>query len=390
MSNSNSDFYHDDPVDEKVNKKKFTSTLAFLLLAVGGTFFIQSTLAANISLNSNSPIEFGQGISQTVACSGNSLLTITPNSTFVNSSGAGVYYLSSVTVSGVPDNCDGSDFSINAYGNSDSAPLSLFNTDSTAAVIYDNAGNFEIGSGGIGAAVVSGTETFTVTFTNPVATTASIFKLTIQSGAHALRVGDFGPGNGIVYYVSAGYFTSAGSTCNTTCKYLEVAPSGWNNGGVFRSDPLTGMQWSTDTTTLTGQDLTPANQSGFANEKVNWAIGKGFYNTSLIRPTSAIAAPTLSYGATDGSTGQWFIPSMNELNELCKYSRGQATGVVTVACNTSGALKTGTSDAYGGFVDSWYWSSSEENALYAYGFRKVVIDHDAKNDTSYFRPVRAF
>ena len=100
---------------------------------------VQTTLAANISLNTGSPLEFGQGISATTACSGATNLTITPNSTFVNSSGAGAHYFSSVTVSNIPSNCQGFDFTINAYNNSSSTPLALFNSTSTSAVVYNNS-----------------------------------------------------------------------------------------------------------------------------------------------------------------------------------------------------------------------------------------------------------
>jgi hypothetical protein len=63
MSYSQHDSYHDDPSETESNstKHKFSSILAFLLLLVGGTYLVQTTLAANISLNSG-PVEFGQGV----------------------------------------------------------------------------------------------------------------------------------------------------------------------------------------------------------------------------------------------------------------------------------------------------------------------------------------
>ena len=179
--------YFDDPVEDsgRPAKKKFSSILAFLLLLVGGTYLVQTTLAANIALNSGSAIQFGQGITATTACSGATNLTITPNSTFINSSGGGAHYFSSVTVSNIPSNCYGDDFTINAYGNSSNTPLALFNSTSTSAVVYNNAGTFELGVGTLtGASITSGSGTFTITFTNPVATSGSVFKVTLQSSAH--------------------------------------------------------------------------------------------------------------------------------------------------------------------------------------------------------------
>ena len=187
MARTEEVFYHDDPVQESQSpaKKKFSSIIAFLLFLVGGTYLVQTTLAANISLNAGSPLEFGQGISATTACSGSTNLTITPNSRFINSSGAGAFYFSSVTVANIPSSCNGKDFIINAYDNANGSPLALFNSTSTRAVVYSNAGTFEPGTGTfLGASVTSGSGTFTITFTNPVALSGSVFRVTLQSAAH--------------------------------------------------------------------------------------------------------------------------------------------------------------------------------------------------------------
>jgi hypothetical protein len=232
---------------------------------------------------------------------------------------------------------------------------------------------------------------YTIAATNATGSATRTFTLTVASGVYA--VGDRGPGGGIVYYVSASNFTSTGSTCNTSCKYLEVAPAGWNNGAVVANDPL--LVWSTNTSLTTGQDtVTTGTESAFANEKFNWKIGQGFYNTSVMKVaggTSTAQAAVLAYAG--GSTaGQWFIPSMNELNELCKYARGQTTGVLTVACASGGTLKTGTTNDLGGFGADLYWSSSEYDADLAWGqaFNNGVQGSYYKLYEVYLRPVRAF
>lgn len=397
------DFYSDDPVEVTPNpiKRKFSSVLAFLLLLVGGTYFVQTTLAANIAINTGAPVEFGQAVAATTACSGATNLTVTPNSTFVNASGAGAHYFSSVTVSNIPSSCHGKDFTINAYGNTDNSALAIFNSTSKSAVVYNNAGTFELGSGTLaGTSITSGSGTFTITFANPVATSGSIFKVTLQSGGHVplvYSVGERGPGGGIVFYVSANYFTSAGSTCNTTCKYLEVAPSTWKTGSVA-DDPT--YQWSNVMGVFTGQDLSTASSEGFnGSEKVNWKIGQGFNNTSLMGTGGISLArnAVLAYAATDSSAGQWFIPSRNELNELCKYVFGRDTGNPKVACAySSGTFKT---TAYagtdlGGFVANWYNSSTEINAnnlSVTYFDNPPYQDVGNKNETTKStRPIRAF
>jgi len=179
------DFYHDDPIEEKPNRKLRNNLLAPAVLIIGSIFFFQSTLASNISLNSGAVVEFGQGVSQAVACSGATNLTLTPRSTFINGS-PGSHYLQSVTVSNIPISCYGNDFTINAFNDSSSTPLAIFNSTSTNAVVYNNNGTFELGVGTLtGASITSGSGTFTITFTNPVALSSNVVKLTIQSGAHS-------------------------------------------------------------------------------------------------------------------------------------------------------------------------------------------------------------
>ena len=74
---SDFDYYSDDPVNfnQPKSKKRFSGIFALIAALIGGTFYIQSTLAANISLNTG-PVEFGQGITQAVACDSNLQLII--------------------------------------------------------------------------------------------------------------------------------------------------------------------------------------------------------------------------------------------------------------------------------------------------------------------------
>ena len=242
---------------------------------------------------------------------------------------------------------------------------------------------------------VAGATTYTITATNAAGSATRTFVLTVTALVYA--VGERGPGGGIVFYVSAG-FTSTGSSCGTTCKYLEVAPSTWYTGAVA-DDPT--LVWSTNTTTATGQDtVTVGTEMGNPDEKFNWKIGQGFYNTSVMKVTGATStaqAAVLAYAATDASAGQWFIPSMNELNELCKYAKGQTTGVLTARCTNSGTLKT-TAFAgadLGGFITPWaFYMSSSENVWPGEALNVLFDDGDvygvAKDNPTLVRPIRAF
>jgi alpha-tubulin suppressor-like RCC1 family protein len=180
-----SDYYHDDPVEHsEPRSKKFPGFVAFLLFVFAGGSFLQTTLAANITLNSG-PIEFGQGVSIATACSEGSALTVTPQSEFRNASGAGAYYVKSITVSGIPSSCNGKDFQISLYDsvpNSDALPI--FDTSKRVVTVYNNAGTFQQGFQGTGSTVSSASGSFTVTFTSPLALSSDAMKVTLQSSEH--------------------------------------------------------------------------------------------------------------------------------------------------------------------------------------------------------------
>lgn len=364
MAIEKSDFYGDDPVEVSSSpvKRKLSGVIALVLLLVGGTYLVQTTLAANISLNSGSSIEFGQGVTATSACSGATNLTITPHSTFTNVSGAGAHYFSSVTVSNIPTGCYSKDFTINAYGNSDSSALALFNTSSKNVVVYNNAGTFELGAGSLtGASITSGSGTFTVTFTNPVATSGSIFKLTLQSGGHTIVtcatggvciVGNTGPGGGKVFYVAGSPF-ACGPTLASSCTYLEAALSD-DSGVACEAGSIAGNSGSAYLDT-----------NGTYND-----IGAGYKSTLVITNVCSQGA-SASARAKVGSGGQtdWYLPNRAELNTLY----GQRVLV-------------------GGFSSNQYWASWTNTIQFrTQNFGDGYPDNSFTKDNLYpSRAIRAF
>lgn len=421
------DFYHDDPV-EVVTAKKVNSKFATTALLIFASILIfQGTLAGNISLNSGSRVEFGQGVSQTVACSGVTNLILTPTSSFINEVGTGKHYLSSVKVSDIPSSCYGADFTINAYGNSASAPIAIVNTTDSGIVVYNNGGTF---TSSYGTTITSGSGTFTVTFTSPVALSSSVYKITIQSSAHSTwscaqggtcSVGDIGPGGGTVFYTSAGF--TCGADYSQTCKYLEAAPATWYSG---TTDYPSG-NWASAATNCydTTSDSAPrieCNVSGSIYNKAtrdaadgdgiakNLLVGMGLKNTNLIVSMSgAYDAATNAYAAgaaraySGGYKADWFMPSFGELNQLCKYVRGEPWVSDTTVCSNSSATPNLL-----GVINMHYYSSSEIDWRQAnhsgdapYSREQgVFINHNVnntgvvssggKNGTSNTRPVRAF
>ena len=106
--------------EEKAPRNNKNLKLILGIGALAGVIALGSTLAASINLNSSDPVEFGQGVAQTVACSGNDSIIVTPTSKFINADGAGGFYFTSVTLSSIPSNCIGVDFTIAAYDSSGS------------------------------------------------------------------------------------------------------------------------------------------------------------------------------------------------------------------------------------------------------------------------------
>jgi hypothetical protein len=117
--------------------------------------------------------------------------------------------------------------------------------------------------------------------------------VTINSGTY--RIGDRGPGGGIVFYYSTQGFNVEGIGI---CHYLEAAPD---------SMPTT-LAWasaSKTTTRLTGTFGT--------------AIGTGKSNTDLIlRSNNDPAAPAAlaCRNYSSGGKTDWFLPSLDELGEM--------------------------------------------------------------------------
>jgi len=155
------------------------------------------------------------------------------------------------------------------------------------------------------------------------------------------KVGDTGPGGGIIFYIDeAGFDNSSGDNASIgamclidTCHYLEMAPT----------------------------DL-----GDYAWKKAMVAV-------------EAFSTP---------SANDWLLPSIDALNEMCKYAFHDT---VNTFCNDSGA--GGFLNSVGGFSTDIYWSSSEYESNFAwfqdfnYGNQ---FDYGAKTNAYYVRPVRAF
>jgi hypothetical protein len=185
-----------------------------------------------------------------------------------------------------------------------------------------------------------------------------------------------------VFYVASGFFSSTGSGCGSSCKYLEASPQSWADGGTTCG--TTGLATVDPYCAWANYEYSPVVTAQAT------AIGTGYSNTTAIITGIADRTPnkaaTAARAYTGGSKTDWSLPSKNELNELCKYARRQTTGNTATACLSNGTLRSG-------FAPESYWSSSQSDASYAYlqNFDFGIVSGGAKaNPIWYVRPVRAF
>jgi len=364
---------------------------------ISGAFALSSTLASNIALNDGGNVEFGQGVAQTTACSNGESLMVTPLSSFTNSDGGGAFDFTGVTVSEIPDSCEGVDFVISAYNTTGDA-LPIFNTDSTVATIWNDEGTFKTGFGSTGMTVESSNGSFTVEFTIPVTVSTDVARVTIQSTAHASLaslscaeggpciLGDTGPGGGKVFFVSDGF--DCGPDQSLRCDYLEVSPPDVDRYTTFTAgayfDYLSTHQSSTD----------------FSLEQ----IGAGF-KYSRTYPLGG-GATNIANTYRGGGYRDWYIGSISEMNVLCKWAKGQNPTVGTrceasesVNSPTYGAQNQGFGGDYRDNQKTIYWTSVglpavnqfEPTGVWKMQFQSGEFEASTANGAgSRVRPIRAF
>lgn len=172
------------------------------------------------------------------------------------------------------------------------------------------------------------------------------------------KVGDTGPGGGIVYYVSPTSF-SCGVDLSQRCNALEAAPKGWSGGSADPTRDTFGSQnfWVGDLNILTLEG------KYFKTEE---PLGVGAKNTALI-----IAQPGPKGSAADsnipaaiarayrgGSLSDWYLPTAHELYQLCAYTFGSCeTGKSEVKNSSVGLTTSSPTSADNYWTSSVTWSS---------------------------------
>jgi hypothetical protein len=232
--------------------------------------------------------------------------------------------------------------------------------------------------------------THTITATNATGSASNTLRLRVTGD-----LGDVGPGGGrIFYYSAAGFscgpnFTDTGSATGEKCKYLEVAPSGWNVG----ADPTKFWGAFGD---ISGVTRRSHNNADLLDAR---DIGVGYRDSRLIvnRPETTNAA-ALARSYNGGSLSDWYLGSPVELNLLCQWARGVPSNI-TSGCTTSGTLNSsifGAADA--GFSGNAYWSSTQADGYPSYAYQvnfngaplPNTVGSSLRDSILRVRPIRAF
>ena len=174
-----------------------------------------------------------------------------------------------------------------------------------------------------------------------------------------------------IFYVSETPFP-CGRDLTELCTTLEVSPP---SGQV-------GLIWSPNWEKTAGADGT--------------AIGTGYQNTLDILAQSTVP---LEYAAAyadayiyDGKD-DWYLPSKDELDELCKsFSNNRKDVTPATEVGGSKSACVGSRGPLAGFSTANYWSSSQEAGNTAWTQHLTSGDQYPfyKLNAGYVRPIRAF
>ena len=200
--------------------------------------------------------------------------------------------------------------------------------------------------------------------TTTTSTTTTTTSTTTTTTLAPLSVGSTGPGGGTIFFIDL--------TQPEGERYLEIACEGWNNSCDGTNDPE--VAWG-----CSGVDIGDATGNG---------IGKGPANTAAI--LAACPSTTNAAGVVDAYTkngfSDWFLPSRDELNALCKWVHNDNVNTV---CNSNRAFDPLVN---GRIIINSYWSSTQINATDAYNlyFQQGDLGPYGKGNINFVRPFRRF
>jgi len=193
---------------------------------------------------------------------------------------------------------------------------------------------------------------------------------TIAARTFAYKVGDVGPGGGLIFFVDT-LSKFDGFT------YLEAAPTdisatAWasSTAGCFDSS-------NAATSCLVGSVYSSSQADSSRIDAAK--LGQGSSNTALIKTRNSSGSSVENTGFASGSadayvyggTTDWYLPSINELAQM--HTNLKARGL-------------------GNFQDTYYWSSTEfgSNSAWYILFGPGYFNNISKSFTFSIRPIRSF
>ena len=141
--------------------------------------------------------------------------------------------------------------------------------------------------------------------------------------AFSYKIGNTGPGGGIIFFVADGVGNLAGADGALGTGTAKTTPGFTFFQNASDSVGVTRYYLEVATTTIASQQWASANHlipglSQNSTDDTDWAIGRGMKNTEIIIAHGVATVPSyITQVATSARTGtDWFLPSKNELNEL--------------------------------------------------------------------------
>ena len=359
-----------------IPKKTIPIIFLFATIGLGGVL-----AATSISINAASPVSLGAGYAAATSCDE----SVTLNAKTALDPSSGQLYVATIALSDV----DQTPVTGCGYRNAEVALKINGQMTYASWTIIPSATNDTFSFTG---ATFSINNKYANTLLTPFQADG-LTNVAVKMSGSGYQVGDIGPGGGRVFYASTTGFncgpsyTATGSPYNFKCYYLEAAPTTGSNAWTDAA-----YQWSGNTTTVVNNASAPETATATA-------IGWGYRNTlaMVLQNSTASKAGTISRAYRGpNNLSDWYLPSYDELNQMCKWVKGQAWTSDATVCNSSGTINTGSGAA--GFGSYDYWSSSDRGdgyvdyARYQWfpsGFQGWTAKSMAGQNL-YVRPIRAF
>ena len=294
----------------------------------------------------------------------------------INSVGTGAYSTASSSITPTPTTPGAATTVAGTAGNTTVALTWVAPVDTGGAAISGYSVQVSTSSGGsyadaTGCTSATSSTSLLCTATGLTNATTYYFKVaainSVGTGAYSTAsssitpvyaLGGTGPGGGLIFLISGGLT-------------YEMAPKTWSGAS---EDPT--MDWCNNTSlSVTGAGDT--------------AVGTGSANTTAIDTACTSGAGQSAADYSANGLSDWSLPSKDELNAMCNYSRNPVTpSTGTCTGGQNGPFSSGTY----GFAGVDYWSSSQVDASLAW-FQRFGDGGQIggfKFGTARVRPVRSF